>query len=988
MDAAVCLEDALSREIIRKLRLVRFCVLRRRRLLPNGERRRAVVARREMLPPLCPSVSLSSSPNSPSPKPKQATEAESIEDREIVCEEIFSDITGQLDADARARFGLDGGEGDDDDEDGDDDEQEEPAARPRSSVGGDDSSGRSGSGPPPGGHEPDGWARLEGADGRPLAGVKVGFGGAAIGAATAPSSSSQPPRPRVTGGSNGDGVLRPMGSYVSLVNASSRRLFPAPPSSAGGRATPAAAAAANPLPASAEARGAPHVAAYPPSVAFYEVLAPYYTRDSAAADTVLYFCKRLWGQPYVAPILALLLHRWLLSRPEAGGAGQRQKHVNVLVFGCRQLFNGDVHAGSRRFAPLYEAVATEWALAGVPLLATRWMLPADVAAAGGAGGGGGVGGGGSSGGGGGGSNAQQQQPTLQQQQPPRRQPKLPSTTSFSALPLTPAPSVAHFASSSAGDHHRPGTAPPSSTDGGGGAAAAANAATATLRERLLQLQQQQAASLDALPPAARRNLLALAASYAPYYLGDEPALLRRVLDAFPSPDAPPMAAATAAAGLAASTAGDGGGSVPAQKRLSDAYFDLFRGGGGGGGGDGDDADGEGGGGGGADFAFCEVTDLLASVRTEAAGLPRYLYALAATGAPWWGSSAGGAPPSSSLGGLTATTTGGGGGGLSSALGSGSLGGGGGGSGGGGGAAGWPPADAAAQAADAAGPSGRPWWGWVRPRRPTDPHQGGSGGGLSGGAPTTPTTTTTTDGPGPDPLRRVRAPTRLRLQAELYALTAPGGPRRAPPAVRAAAAATLDALFPMGRRVRGLVRWASRTLHPGEWPMRGGLLLSLAGRLYSAALALVLAQVVALLAFAAQLLLRGKFVVDISALHRAQQQQAARRRLLARQQRRLAGLGGGGPAAAAAAAAAAAQQQPQPPQPLHVDLASRAIDVGGRIHPVAGALIKRAAPYVFPAHWLQRFKRRSDGGTGLTPTAADRAGGADRAFDSFNDLVLY
>jgi hypothetical protein len=104
---------------------------------------------------------------------------------------------------------------------------------------------------------------------------------------------------------------------------------------------------------------------------------------------------------------------------------------------------------------------------------------------------------------------------------------------------------------------------------------------------------------------------------------------------------------------------------------------------------------------------------------------------------------------------------------------------------------------------------------------------------------------------------------------------------------------------MGRRVRGLVRWASRTLHPGEWPMRGGLLLSLAGRIYSAALAFVLAQVVALLALAAQLLLRGKFVVDISALHRAQQQQAARRRLLARQQRRL--------RAAAAAAAAGGNQ---------------------------------------------------------------------------------
>ncbi len=59
-------------------------------------------------------------------------------------------------------------------------------------------------------------------------------------------------------------------------------------------------------------------------------------QDHTAADTLLYFCKRLWGQPYVAPIYALLLHRWLLLRRDAGGAVQRQKHVGVLVFGERR----------------------------------------------------------------------------------------------------------------------------------------------------------------------------------------------------------------------------------------------------------------------------------------------------------------------------------------------------------------------------------------------------------------------------------------------------------------------------------------------------------------------------------------------------------------------------------------------------------------------------------------------------------------------------
>jgi hypothetical protein len=32
-------------------------------------------------------------------------------------------------------------------------------------------------------------------------------------------------------------------------------------------------------------------------------------QNSVAADTLLYFCKRLWGLPYLAPTFALLLHR-------------------------------------------------------------------------------------------------------------------------------------------------------------------------------------------------------------------------------------------------------------------------------------------------------------------------------------------------------------------------------------------------------------------------------------------------------------------------------------------------------------------------------------------------------------------------------------------------------------------------------------------------------------------------------------------------------
>lgn len=54
------------------------------------------------------------------------------------------------------------------------------------------------------------------------------------------------------------------------------------------------------------------------------------------------------------------------------------------------------------------------------------------------------------------------------------------------------------------------------------------------------------------------------------------------------------------------------------------------------------------------------------------------------------------------------------------------------------------------------------------------------------------------------------------QAELYSLTALGGPRYAPRSVRRAAGATLDTLFPMGQRSRRLVRFLFRVCNPSDW----------------------------------------------------------------------------------------------------------------------------------------------------------------------------
>jgi hypothetical protein len=113
-------------------------------------------------------------------------------------------------------------------------------------------------------------------------------------------------------------------------------------------------------------------------------------QDHTAADTLLYFCKRLWGQPYVAPIYALLLHRWLLLRKDAGGAVQRQKHVGVLVFGAQQQQQpAGAGAGAARsitaprclgtVQPGQLGLTSSKASEGSPTAATSNMAPCHVA---------------------------------------------------------------------------------------------------------------------------------------------------------------------------------------------------------------------------------------------------------------------------------------------------------------------------------------------------------------------------------------------------------------------------------------------------------------------------------------------------------------------------------------------------------------------------------------------------------------------------------
>lgn len=89
------------------------------------------------------------------------------------------------------------------------------------------------------------------------------------------------------------------------------------------------------------------------TVRWYQVLAPFFVTSDDTSVKLLSLCKKLWGQPFTAPVFALLLHQWLLLDPEAGGSEERLKHINILVSGSRQLFLGDVDTNLRAFEPLF-----------------------------------------------------------------------------------------------------------------------------------------------------------------------------------------------------------------------------------------------------------------------------------------------------------------------------------------------------------------------------------------------------------------------------------------------------------------------------------------------------------------------------------------------------------------------------------------------------------------------------------------------------------
>lgn len=110
--------------------------------------------------------------------------------------------------------------------------------------------------------------------------------------------------------------------------------------------------------------------AKPAGTRYYEVLAPHYAKNHTDARILLIRFQKLWGQPYVAPICTLLLHRALMEhKAKVTGEGDCSRVLNVMIEGAEQLFWGDVHASAERFKALFSYLAD-----GVVFNADQHML--------------------------------------------------------------------------------------------------------------------------------------------------------------------------------------------------------------------------------------------------------------------------------------------------------------------------------------------------------------------------------------------------------------------------------------------------------------------------------------------------------------------------------------------------------------------------------------------------------------------------------------
>lgn len=91
---------------------------------------------------------------------------------------------------------------------------------------------------------------------------------------------------------------------------------------------------------------------------FFEVLAEYYSSNSQDAESLLKSCRRLKSQNFVVLIYSLLLHKWILTHPSAGGEVERPKYLTLLLTGSQQLFWVDLVSSTCHFGKMFESFYT------------------------------------------------------------------------------------------------------------------------------------------------------------------------------------------------------------------------------------------------------------------------------------------------------------------------------------------------------------------------------------------------------------------------------------------------------------------------------------------------------------------------------------------------------------------------------------------------------------------------------------------------------
>eukprot|EP00200_Dunaliella_tertiolecta_P015968 CAMPEP_0202422266 /NCGR_PEP_ID=MMETSP1128-20130828/50767_1 /ASSEMBLY_ACC=CAM_ASM_000463 /TAXON_ID=3047 /ORGANISM="Dunaliella tertiolecta, Strain CCMP1320" /LENGTH=671 /DNA_ID=CAMNT_0049030321 /DNA_START=160 /DNA_END=2175 /DNA_ORIENTATION=+ len=316
---------------------------------------------------------------------------------------------------------------------------------------------------------------------------------------------------------------------------------------------------------------------------FYLVLAHYYAspRGADSAVAVMHLLQKVYGQGYAAPLVALLLHRWLLLRRSPGRGlpeEQRVRLANVMAMGAVQLFVGDIQSGKTLFRPMWHTLCHEVVLGELhvsPVMFKGLQQPNDRHFA----------------------QQRKQQQRQQREQPPDLKSRSDTLQSHCLTDL-PHP----HPSDSAHEHTSPESSPPrQQVDPSSSAAEPRHSLDSSGVQGKQQQQQQEGPQLPpiilgqaapgfaALPPAARNTLVAAAAAPLPYYASG-PEEVKDVLQRLPPPYVPLHPAPEP--------------STPPDLLPQPSFIP----------------------GAGADFALTEITDTLSRIRSKA-GLLRYLTAL-------------------------------------------------------------------------------------------------------------------------------------------------------------------------------------------------------------------------------------------------------------------------------------------------------------------------------------------------------------------------